>query len=106
MNNNQDEVLGYTSTASMFDAIEDTPVVNSRDEVDEPTLLRVEKVLKEREGYYANSVAALNLEDKIFTIEQQLAVNQMMVANIQSLLIMVQHAINNVKEARDARRQE
>lgn len=96
-------VLGYNSSAPDLIARE---VVKPIDEEQVSTLERVLALLDSREVYY-KTVDAISLEPehlKVFTAEQQLAMNKKMVFHVQELRGMIQTTINKVKEKQENER--
>lgn len=69
----------------------------SVDEADVPALIRLKERLDEYLKLYL-TVDALTLDDRNFSIEQQLAVNKRLVAHLRELIMMVETAIQNAKE--------
>lgn len=88
------EDLDYTSSSPDFAT---RAPESHEDEADLSALVRVSKLLANRQAYY-QSVDSLSLEDKNLTVEQQLAVNKQVLFHIQELEGLVEGAINNVKE--------
>jgi hypothetical protein len=90
-------VLGYNSSAPDLIARD---VVKPIDEEQVSTLERVLTLLDNRAAYYG-TVDSISLEPdhlKVFTAEQQLAMNKKMVFHVQELKGMIQTTINKVKE--------
>lgn len=91
--------LGYVSSAP--DLVQaDEP--HAQDEADYSTLVAIFHLLQDRKKYY-RSVDSLSLDDKTFTIEQQLAVNKKVLFHIQELQGTISSAIKKVKAKRDGR---
>lgn len=71
--------------------------VNSRDEADYSTLVRVQKTLKEALVHY-NSLDSIDLTQKEkLTPDQQIAVNQRVVVEIRAVLDSVDESIKSIK---------
>ena len=104
MEDNQEEVLAYTSTAPMFDAVDDVPTEIIQDEVDEGALLRVQEALNATEEYYKSIDSLASDPDMGLSVEQRLEINSKMLFHVRELSKIVSSAVNNVKEARNARR--
>lgn len=75
------------------------PVVdtNPKDLENLDTLDHVRRLLANRKEYY-QSVDSLSLEDKTFTVEEQLAINKRVLFHIQELEGLVEGTIKRVKE--------
>lgn len=88
--------LGYVSSAPDFNL---KPVVdtNPKDLENLDTLDHVRRLLANRKEYY-QSVDSLSLEDKTFTVEEQLAINKRVLFHIQELEGLVEGTIKRVKE--------
>jgi hypothetical protein len=90
----QDEELDYISTSPFSTA----PVqVKSQDEEDLPTIKRLQKTLQDQITTY-ETVYTLTVDEKDFTVKQQLANNQQMVLRLKELQAIVDTTINNIRE--------
>lgn len=96
--NGNDELglLGYTSSAPDFDLTEKTEV-KSEDIDDLTTLQNVKRLITEHKKKYS-LITSLSLEDKNFTIEQQLAINREVVSHLQEIEGLVDGVIIKAKE--------
>ena len=71
--------------------------VRAQDEIDLPTLKRVQKTLAAQIASYS-SIERLTVEEKDLSVKQQLAVNKAVVAHLTELKLLVDTVIDNVKE--------
>jgi hypothetical protein len=74
--------LGYVSSAP--DLLGELTVNRPRDEAEISTLEEVLKLIRDRKRYY-ESIESLSLDDKTFTIEEQLAINKRALFHIQEI---------------------
>lgn len=91
----QNEELAYVSSSPLVDT--QRPVVKIQDEVDMPTLAKVQKMLLDQITAY-NSADRLTIDETNFTVKQQLAINKSVATDLKEIKLMVDSAINNVKE--------
>lgn len=85
--------LDYTSQAGT----PKIPEVTSQDEADLSTLTRVQSHLGELIHQY-RGVEMLDLEEKELSVNQQIKVNQVIVAELQSIKDAIDVTIDNVNE--------
>ena len=90
-----EEELAYVSSSPMLAT--QKPPVKVQDEKDLSTLVKVQKMLVERIAAY-NTIAYLTVDEKDFTVKEQLAISQAIIVNLQEIKLTVDSAINNVKE--------
>lgn len=90
-----DEELNYVSTSPDLQSVQRD--VKPQDVTDMPTLERVLVKLNEWEALYM-SVDSLTVDEKPFTVTQQLALNQKAVLMARELKLMVETTISDVKE--------
>ena len=88
------EELGYLSSPHPFGS---SRLTTNPDVDDIPTLSRIEEILEGQIQSYL-TIDALTTSDATFTVEQQLAVNQKVVGHLRELRLLVQTAIDEVKE--------
>ncbi len=88
------EDLPYFSSAGHRGSSQRTTSV---DEADLPTLKRIVERFEEKIAFRL-STDSLFLQDDTFTIEQQLAINQQLVADLREIKMLVQAAIDAVEE--------
>lgn len=62
-----------------------------------PTLVKVQKMLLDQITAY-NSADRLTIDETNFTVKQQLAINKSVATDLKEIKLMVDSAINNVKE--------
>jgi hypothetical protein len=86
--------LGYVSSAP--DLLGELTVNRPRDEAEISTLEEVLKLIRDRKRYY-ESIESLSLDDKTFTIEEQLAINKRALFHIQEIEGMVVAAVKTVR---------
>lgn len=98
---NPNEELGYVSSSPMLSVAREQP--KPIDEAEISTLEQAFNLLENRRAYY-QSVDSLSLEDKTFTMEQQLAINRKVLFHVQELESLLQGTINKVREKLDGRR--
>lgn len=90
-----DEELAYVSSSPLVDT--QKPAVKVQDEKDISTLKKVQKM-------FADEIAArkttdrLTTDETLFTVKQQLAMNQEVARIISEFKLTVDSAINNVRE--------
>lgn len=90
-----DEELNYVSSSPLVDT--QKPKVKAQDELDLPTLVKVQKILAEQ--IHAYSLAdRLTIDETNFTVKQQLAMNKSIALDLNEVKLMIDSAINNVKE--------
>lgn len=100
MAQNEDEELGYLSTSPMIARkVEKSVIVDERDL---PTLKRLKNQISSDIDAY-RSIDKIVLGDTVFTVEQQMDINQKLVAHLRHYETMVENGILGVKEAQDAR---
>lgn len=92
--NGRDEDLDYISSSPLLEAPVDT---NPMDEADMPALKIIEGLIDEQIEHYS-SINSLDLKDKDFTIEQQLAVNQKVQQHLQELKLVINTVVEKVRE--------
>lgn len=93
-NNYDDEELGYVSSSPLFGSQIQTKL---QDEVDLPALKGVQASL-EKSIYGYSQVTSLKLGDPTFTVEQQLAINQEVIAQLTSVKAIVDVTIEDIRE--------
>jgi acetoin utilization deacetylase AcuC-like enzyme len=86
--------LGYVSSAP--DLLGELKVNRPRDEAEISTLEEVLTLIHNRKKYY-ESIESLSLEDKSFTIDQQLAINKRALFHIQEVESMILAAVKKVR---------
>lgn len=91
----QDEELGYVSSSPLLDTRKPEPKV--QDEVDLPTLKKVQKLLA-KEIAARKSTDRLTVDETHFTVKQQLAMNQEIAHHLTEIKLTVDSAINNIRE--------
>lgn len=92
--NGRDEDLDYISSSPLLD----TPVeTNTQDEEDLPTLKQVLKLLDAQIEDY-KTIDMLNVNDPVFTVAEQLEINNRVVTHLGQLKILVETTIGNIKE--------
>lgn len=89
------EELPLISSSPLL-ATENKPV-KPQDEMDLPTLKRVQNTLEAQIASYA-SIDRLTVEEKGLTVKQQLAVNKAIAFHLTELKLMVDTAIEGIKE--------
>lgn len=72
-------------------------VPKAQDELDMPTLKRVQKIIDEQVASYS-SVDRLTVDEKELTVKQQLAVNKSIVAHLSDIKLIVDTVILEIKE--------
>lgn len=90
----RDEDLDYISSSPLLEAPVDT---NPTDEADMPALKIIDGLLDEQIAEYS-SINSLDLTNKDFTIEQQLAVNQRVQQHLQELKLVINTVVEKVRE--------
>lgn len=88
------EDLNYVSSQPLFGGVDEPKPI---DEAELSTLEVVLDVLKNRQAYY-ESIASLSLDDKNFSIAEQLAINKRVLFHIQELEGLVMSTINKIRE--------
>lgn len=91
--------LGYASSAPDLIQI-DQP--RPKDEAEISTLEEVIALVHNRKQFFL-SVDSLALEDKVFTVEQQLAINKRVLFHLQELEGMIISSIRKVREKNNGR---
>lgn len=95
---NNEEELGYNSSAPDINTRRSRGVI--QDERDLPALTQLQNQIEsDIDSYSRNS--RLVLGHKVFTLEQQLAINESITAHLNVYKAMVDNAITNVKEAQN-----
>lgn len=92
---NADEELGYVSSSPLL-ATENKPV-KVQDEVDISTLVKVQKLLEDEINAYSLT-DRLTVDESLFTVQQQLAMNKSIALSLKEIKQNVDTAINNVRE--------
>lgn len=94
-----EESLDYVSSAPLLAT---APPEKNVDENQVDTLKEVQKLLSNRQEYYLTS-DALSLENKIFTLEQQLAINKQVVFHLREIQSLIKATVNSVEEKNNGR---
>lgn len=68
-----------------------------QDEIDLPTLKRVQRTLEKQIESY-KTIDRLTVDEKDFTVKQQLAINQSIRFHLTELKLLVDTAIDNIRE--------
>ena len=89
------EELEYKSSSPLL-ATAPTPV-KPQDEIDLPTLKRVQTMLKSQIASYSH-VDRLTVDEKDLTVQQQLAVNKAIVFHLTEVKLLVDTAITAIRE--------
>lgn len=90
-----DEELPFVSSSPLVAT--QKPAAKAQDEKDLSTLVKVQSLLAERIAAYS-TIAYLTVDEKNFTVKEQLAISQAIMVNLQEIKLMVDAAITNVKE--------
>lgn len=90
-----DEELDYVSSSPLVGAKRE---VVPEDEAKLSTLVRISRLIDEQLSVY-HTISSLNLSDKNFTVEQQLAINKQVVLHLLEVKTLVETAIDNIEEA-------
>lgn len=90
-----DEELDYKSSSPLL-ATENKPV-KPQDEVDMPTLKRVQQMLEEQIDSYS-TIDRLSVDEKDLTVVQQLAVNKAIAFHLNEVKLLVETVVANIKE--------
>jgi hypothetical protein len=98
MLNNQDEELGYVSSAPAFINVDPKQEVNANDEADMPALIKVLTLIEDRKAYY-HSVDCLDAREDGVSLKNQLLINEKVVHHLDEMQALVMSAIGKVKEA-------
>lgn len=91
--------LGYASSAPDLLQIDEP---HPKDEAEISTLEEVFKLIALRKRSY-ELISTLTLDDKVFTVEQQLAINQQVLFHIQELESKIISVIRKVREKQNGR---
>lgn len=97
--NEELNALGHASSSSDIQMPEQE-VANSQDQEDYPTLLKVRKLIKDRQQYY-DSVDSISLKDNdlnVFSAEAQIEINRTVKFHLQEIDTLIAKAIEQVKE--------
>ena len=89
-----DEELGYVSTSPFLSV---PPETKAQDEIDKPTLVRVQDVLQGQIDRYGK-VSAFDVGETDFTVKEQLAMAQQMVVHLTELQELIKTTLSNIKE--------
>ena len=68
-----------------------------QDEIDLPTLKRVQRTLEQQIESY-KTIDRLTVDEKDFTVKQQLAINQSIRFHLTEIKLLVDSAIDNIRE--------
>ncbi len=90
----RDEDLDYVSSSPLLGAPVET---NPTDESDLPALEALSVMLQDQINSYS-TIDQLDLTDKNFTVEQQLAINKRVQSHLQELKLVIDTVVENVKE--------
>lgn len=90
-----DEELGYVSSSPLIATAPAT--TKPQDEVDLPTLKRVQKMLAEQIASY-KTTDRLTVSEKDFTVKQQLAMNQSIAYHLNEVKLLVDTVVENIRE--------
>ena len=90
-----DEELPLISSSPLLDTAPVPP--KPQDEVDLPTLKRVQQMLDEQIASY-DSVDRLTVDEKELTVVQQLAVSKAIKQHLTEIQVLVDTVITNIKE--------
>lgn len=90
--------LGYVSTSDDITVEDAVDGVNVQDEQDLPIMKQVLLLLDREANSFEMSVKKLDITDKVFTIEQQIAMNQEMAARCRLLRKMIDGVVNGIEE--------
>jgi hypothetical protein len=92
---NMDEELPMLSSSPML-ATRNEPT-KPQDELDLPTLKRVQNMLADQIVSYSH-ISRLTVDEKDLTIKEQLAVNQSIAVHLTEVKLLVDTVIENIKE--------
>lgn len=90
-----DEELTYVSSSPLLDTAP-TPA-KPKDEIDLPTLKRVQKMLQDQIASYS-TIDRLTTDEKNLSVQQQLAVNKAIVQHLTEVKLLVDTVVENIRE--------
>jgi hypothetical protein len=90
-----DEELDYKSSSPLLATAPDN--TKPQDEIDLPTLKRVQQMLEDQIASYS-TIERLTLDSKDLTVEQQLAVNKSIAFHLNEIKLLVETVVANIKE--------
>lgn len=88
------EELDYVSSSPLVGAKRQ---VVAQDELDLPTLSRVQGLIEEQLRHYT-SIASLDPANEVLTVKEQLTVNKHIVQRLGEIKILIDTTIDNVEE--------
>lgn len=94
--NQDDEINGFGYVSSAQDFFQ-KPAPNPKDEEDFSTIKQVAELLANRRAYY-QSVDSLSLDDKTFTVTEQLSINKKVLLHIQELETKITSTIRKIED--------
>lgn len=89
-----DEELDYVSSSSL---LAPKVEVKPQDEIDLPTLKKIQIILQKQIDSY-DSISRLSMEEKDLTLRQQLAVNDSIKQHLTQVKALVDTTIDDIKE--------
>jgi hypothetical protein len=95
MGNHMDEELGYTSSSPLLATAPTS--TKPQDEIDLPTLKRVQNMLEQQIVSYS-TIDRLVVDEKDLTVKEQLAVNKAVAFHLTEIKLLVETVVANIRE--------